>query len=284
MHHFTTVTYDSLPKGPGRQEFWQLSLPRLAFGYDFLLHQILAITGFHMADLYPERRSALSTRALQHQEKAFRGLCQAVPDLTGTNCHAIFATASLLTISAFAAFTENVAQEGHKPNIDNLMEAFSLIRGMNHILTRYEPILLDGPMGQLLQLGVSRHETPLLASTAISLSKLVIPEDTDPVVRDICQHEVTKFIKFMEYPTSKAAYPELRAALSWPIVLSEEFVGLLHRRNAVALDILVYYCRILDHAGSCTWYMRGWGRCIHEDIATSRRANYGGHATTQTFA
>lgn len=271
MHHFTSLTYSTLPPGPGRQYFWQTTLPRFAFECDFLLHQVLVMAAFHMATVYPDRRASLVTRGLQHQEKAYQGMWKAVPGMTATNCHTIFAASSLLTIGAFADFAEDVSEDGHEPTLDNLLEIVTLIRGMHHILMRYEQILIDGPVGGLLRTDDKDRmgETSLLGKLALDLAKIEIPPDTEDAVRKVCAGVIDSFITFIRDFSIKADFPELRTALSWPIIVSQDFLDLLQNRHPLATEILSHYCHLLDYAGSRTWYLKGWGRCVLRDITAT---------------
>lgn len=271
MHHFTAITWDTFPKGPARQEMWQLALPKLALEHDFLLQQLLAITASHMACLYPELGTSYSTQASRYQDKAIQGLRRVVTDITSTNCHAIFAAASLLSISAFATYAEHMTYENSRPTFNNLIEAFSLIRGMHEILRNWEPILLQGPIGQLLQLGMSQMPSPLLARISHNLRMDGVPDNLDENLRDLYQNEVQIFIDCIDHASSmSASAPELRAAMTWPIGMSDRFFCLLRERHPASTGLLDYYCRILERAGSDAWYVKGWGKSVLEDLALGR--------------
>lgn len=70
MHHFTAIAWQILPKGYGRQELWQIELPRLALEHDLLLHQLLAFSAYYLAYSTPDRRTMFLIQASQHQNLA----------------------------------------------------------------------------------------------------------------------------------------------------------------------------------------------------------------------
>lgn len=269
MNHYTAFTWDTLPKGPGREKIWQLTLPEVAADHDFLMHQILAISASHMACVYPQERNSYSIQASQHQNTAIQGLRRVVPNVTDTNCHAVFATASLLSIGALAT---HATQSSQGPTVSNLLEIFSLIRGMHKILKDWEPIIEQGPLGQLLQLGEYDAETPLLRDLTRDLARLEVSSDVDLSTQLILKNEASMFVECIVFACRKSHLPELRALNIWPIYFSDDFFALMQSRQGDAMTILEHYCRLLDSVGRDNWYIERWGTYVREDIVRGRQS------------
>jgi hypothetical protein len=269
MNHYTVVTWDTLPKGPGREKIWQLTLPEVAADYDFLMHQILAISASHIACVYPQERNSYSIQASQHQNTAIQGLRRVVPNVTEANCHAVFATASLLSIGALAS---HATQSSQGPTISDLLEIFSLIRGMHKILKDWEPIIEQGPLGQLLQLGEYDAETPLLRDLIRDLARLEVSSDVDLSTQLILKNEASMFVECIVFACRKSHLPELRALNIWPIYFSDDFFTLMQSRQSDAMTILEQYCRLLDSVGRDNWYIESWGKYVREDIMRGRQS------------
>jgi hypothetical protein len=266
MHYFTAVTCETLPRGPNREGLWQQTFPRLALGYEFLMHQILALAALHLACLSSEASNKYSIKASQHQGQAIQGLRSIVSNVNNVNCHAIFATASLLSISAFATFARYATHHNQPPSVDNLLEAFSLIRGMNDILQSWEEIIKQGPLGRLLPTTPELTASPLLEKIGRDLSELVIPSNIDSQKQSMYRDEISNFTECIRVAQCNSVVPELRLVMMWPTIFSEELFGLLCKRNITAMLILKHYCQVLQSLESDHWYLDGWGSHVLQDI------------------
>ncbi|KAI9146868.1 Cytochrome P450 monooxygenase ATR2 [Paramyrothecium foliicola] len=266
MHHYTAVTCETLPRGPGREGLWKETLPRFALGYEYLMHQVLAFTSLHMACLAPDGAQKFIILASQHQTQAIQGLRATMSDINSVTCHAIFATASLLSLSAFAMSAEQLSSDHHSPSLNNLLEAFSLIRGMHRILKDWEDIISQGPLHKLLLLTSEHTESRLLDAAVQGLNELAIPNHLDPQVQNMYQDEIGKFAECVRLAQYCSATPELRVVTSWPTFFSEELFSLFHKRNITAMVILKHYCYILRSLGAGNWFFKGWGTHVLKDI------------------
>ncbi|OAA71826.1 hypothetical protein LEL_09061 [Akanthomyces lecanii RCEF 1005] len=264
MHHFTATAYTYLPRGAARQNVWQLVVPRLALEHSYLMHQILAMSAFHMVTLHPDRRGCYSVSATNHQDEAIRGLRQVLTTVNDTNCHAVFATSSLLCIGVFASSAASVMQNG-LPGMEDLLEVFSMLRGMHSLLQKHEHIIKDGPLGPILRLDHHQSETALLSSIVRLAKDLRMPRATFPSTEASCRNAAESLVECIEHANASTDIPELRVATTWPIGLTREYIDLLRLHDPAAKVVLSLYCQILEHVGSRYWYLEGWSRGIMSD-------------------
>lgn len=262
MHHYSTATYATLPRGIERCDIWQQEIPRLADGNVFLMHQILATAAYHLAHTNPSQAKHYALHGLRHQNDAIVGLQAALPSLRTSNCDAFFAASSMLTISAFASAGADGA--GETMTLDGLLDAFLLVRGMSNILDIYETALKAGRLGYLFKVAVGGDGCSVLRRVMRQLEDFVVPSDFDAAEAEVCRATVSVSLEWMRRRGSA-----LRIALSWPICLGEDFVNLLRRRQPVALAILAHYAVLLHVAGLEKWYLRSWGQRVLEDISGS---------------
>ncbi|KAF5979580.1 cutinase transcription factor 1 beta [Fusarium bulbicola] len=263
MHQYSTSTYLTLPRADELRQIWQIELPRLSLSHVYLLHQVLSVSAFHLASLYPDR-SDYAICASQHQNKAIAGLRSAVACITEESCVDIFLSSSLLGIGAFAGLGAHNA--GQQPRIDDLLDVFVLIRGMNDILDRYEPLLKESRIAYLFVLGNQAGSTPLLDATLAQLRQIVIPDGLEDEALSICQESIASAITWIERHTGTTAAPDERIAMTWCLSVSPEFLDLIRQRHPVALCVLAHYCVILDRVGRSQWFMRNWGKPVLQDI------------------
>ncbi|KPM34458.1 hypothetical protein AK830_g12118 [Neonectria ditissima] len=269
MHHYTSSTYMTLPRASYLHQVWQIEIPKLAMSHAFLLHQILAVAAHHQSHLHPERYSHYSICASLHQNRTIAGLRTALANISEDTCHELFVASSMLSICAFAAFS-NYGGVDEQPRIDDFLDVAQLVRGMSKILDAYDDLLARGRLGKLfLTEDTNQPAMPLLSAIVEQLRQLEIPDMIHPATACVCRESIAGIMTWVENAVLSTAAPDLRVCVSFPICLTEEFIDLVRQRHPVALLIISHYCVILHYTGLEHWYLRGWGRSILDDIATN---------------
>ncbi|KAL6859809.1 hypothetical protein ACO1O0_003833 [Amphichorda felina] len=300
MHHYTAITYKSLPRADKITDIWQLELPRLAVTHEFLMHQLLAISAAHMARLSPQEASPASAyysmRATQHQNQAIQQLQSTLPAITDASCPAVFLAASLLAIGEFAAMSSPSPspspsspqelpppQSSSRPGIDDLLRVFLLVRGMSDILVNHSATIARSCIGSLLQLGQYDSRSALLDGLADQLGRIAAAattgmddDDNDndaglavtaaAAAAAALRDGAESLVRCIRMAVETSDQPELRVTMSWPADLTDGFTGLLRGRDGDALKVLDCYCCMLETLGGRHWYLEGWGQSVREDI------------------
>lgn len=266
MHHYTATTYQTLPRAADLQYIWQTEVPKLALSNLFLLHQILAISAHHQSQLRPDRHGHYTICASLHQNKAVTGLRTALARITEDTCHEIFVASSLLSICAFASFS-SYGGVCEQPRVDDLVDVFQLIRGMSRILDSYTYLLHQGNLGQLFFREGNNEPSPFLDSVNEQLQLLDVSILPHAEARSICRQSLVEIVAWIQSVMRSTSAAGLRASLSLPICLREEFIELVRQHNPIALIIVAHYCVILHTSGLENWYLRGWGQSVVQDIA-----------------
>ena len=277
LHHFTTVTAKSLFRSGAtprdRETLWQIAVPALSFSpsHTFLLHEILATAAFHLAYLRPAERRHYHVLASQHQTVAIRGVRTAVERITGENCHAVFAASSLFFITALAAARPD-GRWVTTVTVGDIVDIFLLVKGIGGVLDSAETDLRKGPFGKFFTPRVGSGEAKLSLTLGRVTGQLGVflgrvrglPEGDE--VRQVVEREVELFRACVMKAAEVTADPEYRVIASFPIVMTEGFVGLLRKRNQVALGLLSYYCVVVNATEEGYWFTRGWGLGIMRDV------------------
>lgn len=265
MHHFTASAWKTLPRSGSIPQIWQVIVPQIAVEYDFLMHQILAISAFHLAALHAEQHQSYWLRATYHQNEAIQLFRQQIATIDEQNCHAVFMTASLLCLSVFGSSSARVASQSC-PSLDDLLAVFLLIRGMNGILKAWEGHIHKGILSGMLQLTNRDGGTPLLKSIERQLRDLNFAADDQSQGSNTHREGVDTLLEWIVHASAWADEPESRICTTWPFSLSNQFMHCLTCRDPAALKVLLIYCRILESAGDNYWYMEGWGAGVTRDI------------------
>lgn len=277
MHHYSVITSLTLPRAQDELHVWQKQVPKLAFQYPFLVHQILAVAAFHQAYLQPELRSEHSLHASQHQNRSIEGMRGHLADITADNCHALFMASSLLLVGAFASFA-NIRPDGgsplivgqRPPTIEDMIDVFILDRGVASVLQSSEEIIQAGYFRDLFHFSPHQRANPFMQQVAEELRGLEVlidrDESLDRMVRILVNLEIKKLIDAVEKAVVTTEESEMRVTTYWPITIAEDYIALLRQRNEVALLVLVYYCLIMYRAEVRTWFVKGWGISVATDV------------------
>lgn len=272
MNHYTRITAATLPGAS--LLIWQHEIPKQAVSYPFLMHQILAVSAFHLANLEPSQRLEHLSQGFRHQYYAIGGIREEVVNVTPENCNALFAASSLLSIGAFGASTPAVIERNgirQQRDLDSILEAFGLIRGVGSILNSPDTkaMIKDGVLGEFMQCDAAcSGGTNLLHAVFTQLSEVeheLSASLKSESARASVETAVAGLRKSIE--KSSSAAPELNVIMIWPMTLDEGFMSMVRVLHPAALVILAHYCVVLDAANVELWFMQGWGSQLITAIA-----------------
>ncbi|KAK4153784.1 hypothetical protein C8A00DRAFT_43351 [Chaetomidium leptoderma] len=289
LHHFTTSTYQTFrvePTGtlrPGTHRLWQIEVPRLAFVHVFLLHQILAIASYHLAHLHSQSRQAYSLRASQHQNAGIRRMRTALSELSAANCHAVFASSSLLFIGSLAASCTTSIANGPGPTVDDLIDVMILVKGIGSVLYSSRDLLQSGPLAELFvdQVG-SGHGNPALDRVVLAVGDFLVEiaeTESDDRVRAVIHADAYRLVTAIREALVRASEPEYRVVAAWPIMMSDDLIPLLRQRNQAALALLSYFC-VVFHAAELQgyWFLQGWAPGVIRDLSMTMAGPWKRHS------
>lgn len=277
MHHYTASAYKTLTSSLEVQDALQHDLPREGLRHPFLMHQILAFAGFHLAYTQPERRHIYLKQASQHQNFTIHGMRKTLAGvISSENCHAAYATSIFICLGAFAVYPCYENYNTFFSPIDSLVEIFNLISGMGLILSTSDEELRTGPLKRLFNKHIERkgpeHPCPEL-SGRLPLLEAQLDEASAELDEDVkrCIKEATELLQHcidrVAAEHSGLGYSALRAAFLWPKLLPSAQCHWIKCRHPAAMVILAHYAMLLHSAETDSWYLRGWGRAIAESVA-----------------
>ncbi|KAI0465646.1 hypothetical protein F4859DRAFT_375621 [Xylaria cf. heliscus] len=267
MHHWSTVTCFTLPRGEELSHIWQVECVRLALTDEPFMHQILAISAFHMAYLQPSHRRLYLMLASQHHGDALQGLREKFThEVTPESSSSTFAAAALLVIGAFATFAvSNENEENSSPGLQDMLDMFGLLRGMNVVLETWTHTIHQGRFADLF--ADYESSRPMIFLEAICEKLRNMKENTENDEQtSVISREITNFIDSIKQSIRSALSPEIRLVMLWPINAHPDFLLLLQQRDTKAMALLAYYCAILHETQSYAWYCTRWGVNVAKDI------------------
>lgn len=279
VHHWTIHTSRSLVNSPDLDHYWHTIFPQLGFQYPFVLHAILSIASLHLAYTRPSERTERMLESTRYHNTALKGFIESLNGISISNCHGLFACATLNIIYVFGMHgnlndgTETNADDRHKSAQILGEDWIPIIRGIQAVLApMYDHIKL-GVLGPLLDLdnweGIDPDTVPEAELQPFRDVQETWSKNNDSEVYDRSLYLLRKafaYTKQFESPPS-GDHPgwgynrSWSAPLIWLYSAPEEYFTLLHQRQPPAL-ILFAHCGALLHTIDRIWFAEGWGSSI----------------------
>ncbi|KAM5386485.1 hypothetical protein ACJZ2D_000448 [Fusarium nematophilum] len=237
MHHYCTVTADTLSLRQDMAYVWRVAVPREGYKHSFVVHGILAIAAAHKAYLVPSRREFHLKLCDYHSTVGSEGFRHELQKITQDNWTALFSFASVLVLYSFSLPVRSTEGKLSNP-IDNLLELVSLVRGIKTTMAPLVPRLYHSefaPMGY----GIWPAESDGSPNGYPTLDNTFLPSDLWDVARQLRAFQETevpldslvhyrKAVNDLEYSArlvaSAGAHAESGAVIAWLYSLDEEIL------------------------------------------------------------
>lgn len=96
MHHWCTVTVDTLAVGPELRHLWRAVMPREGYENRFVMHGVLSMSAMHKAYLVSSQLDTYLNLSAHHQVLGSEGFRAILGNVTGENWRPVFCYAGLL--------------------------------------------------------------------------------------------------------------------------------------------------------------------------------------------
>ena len=262
MHHYSTSTCLSIAgQDPQMQQAWQVQVPIEAYSHPYLMHSLLALAALHRNSLtgLSEPR-CLQESALRHYNHALATSKPALSNVSAENCTSLFVFSAVIAITAFAL---PLHSSGHRLGdpVAELMQIFTLFRGSKSIVQVESDRVKTGSMAALIPHDYLAHECDIPSDTRTALDLLQRHVDTclntDDDAKAAYKHTVDLLGLCFR---NTVPDPENRiVVLSWPAMVSDAYLSLLHARAPIAQVCLAYFAVML-HGLRKVWWCGDWGK------------------------
>jgi hypothetical protein len=99
FHTYTTSTYSTLSIFPALQDFWRITVPRLAIHNSYLMGEILALAALHLAYHRPYQRHEHLATALTLHQKSSQQAMGLLKELNPETADGLFMFSSLTIVT-----------------------------------------------------------------------------------------------------------------------------------------------------------------------------------------
>ena len=305
LHNYTVSTSNTLSSDPVLRDLWRINVPRVGFAYDFVMQSILALSALHMSTSSNERRGFYLRMARSEHGKALNKIASALSHVTAENCSAIYISAALTFIYAWAS----PRQQGDffLVGSSGVAEWVFLLQGVRSITESWGTALRDGPFSAMFRHGRSRMilttaENRMSASwlsTAehaqlAQLRQTIAHASRNYRTAETCLESIEKledcFCAIFSTSAPADGYTSTSDSscspidgtpinndetpspvaltsdvYSWLYRMDDNFVELLNQRCPLSLVIFAHFCVLLRVLHGC-WWMKGWSTHLLQEI------------------
>lgn len=282
-HHWVTEAHLTVSPREEMAHMWRITVPKVAISQQYLMHEILAYSAFHLAHLQQDRAKAFYGLGIHHQDLAIRSVRKFLPKMSAETAGPLAVTSAVLTLSVFASRNmdaANSSMEGKPPQpvFEDLLDIFSLIQGIISILLTGAASITQGPFGALISDPHTISPYPpvfdQLQSHLSYLRTFLESKDLSPDVMAQLSNVITGMGEMLGLAMSRSSdSKELRFVFGCVIKFAPSFLDMLRQREDAALAIIATYAVGVKATEPLYWFMNGWAerviRAVGETIDPS---------------
>ncbi|KAK7408412.1 hypothetical protein QQX98_009397 [Neonectria punicea] len=281
MHHYCTVTADTLSIRREMRHVWRVVIPREGYQHPFVMHGLLAIAATHKAYLIPNSRKKYLALSDFHQTVGSEGFrCTLTNDCLESR-GALFCFASVVVLFMFTLPTRSAIGRLENP-ITNLLELIGLLKGVRTTQSPFVPGILKSEFAPIVY-GIWPLDKTDPPAGYPSLENSLLPIDTWAAIgrlRDFQEAEIPSaslkhYVESIERLEETAkliacagVHVEAGAVIAWMYGIDDSVLMDIGAYRPHALLTLAYYSLFLATLEKNFWYSRGWGRQLLEQIET----------------
>ncbi|KAK5163949.1 uncharacterized protein LTR77_010345 [Saxophila tyrrhenica] len=246
---------------------WGEYIPQQAVKHPFLMHGILAATAMHMSHQQGHRAAHYLRLSDKHQTVAL-GVYRSVlaTDINSENADALFALASLISVSAMAraCIEAEAADPPGTMNMESVTEFFFLTRGVRDVISVTHEHIQRGPMVALFDIqrmpeGVKVTLPPSVGDQFVAIDEMLHSWGLDPDALATCETALKNLQQVYQTIVYYAPTQIIENATVWiwPIQVPSPFVRLVQACCQPALVIFAHFAAIAA-AVRMAWYNQNW--------------------------
>ncbi|RMJ23359.1 hypothetical protein PHISP_05774 [Aspergillus sp. HF37] len=227
----------------------------------YLVNEIMAFSALHLSIIRPEKKDFYHDQAAQLQTYALTAFNSTGVELTTDSCLPMFLFSSILAMHMLCdklVFRPDTFDQF----LDDFIQSLRLHRGIRVVTSRSWQILLESPLGPVLEGESKALDAGAQGNECSDLLALVDSMTADPSTKDIYRQTIEhlqRAINAGRVPSS--TLDAIGPIVSWPVIIPPQYVDLLAERRPETLAILAYFAALL-HIHHKMWTFADSGRYI----------------------
>ena len=272
LHHYTISTSLTLSSDLVVRNYFQVSVPPLAFSHVYVLHCILALAASHLAHFRPETRRYYYAYARAQHTTATSMAAPLLSNISETNQIPMYFFSILTLFIAFGSLRDE--DDLYDDASGFLPNWLALFRGVRTVLESNNRSIYSSSVSHLFYSSeVNRIWQTKLADIEALIefqdyleASTSEDEETRQVLLNTFQ-ELRRALYFF-YGEERGNEDRTRSLFTWMYRVPDEFHSLLRSGNYKALCILAFFC-VLLHRLEHNWWFHGWGVHLIDRIYTA---------------
>ncbi|KAF5581586.1 sterol uptake control 2 [Fusarium pseudoanthophilum] len=276
MHHYSTITANTLALRLDMQHIWRMVLPEMSYNAPFLSHGLLSVAALHKAHLLPARRDKYLDLAAYHQTRGMEGFCGLFISIDENNWHPAFCFSSTIVIYAFSSAGQTADA------MADILQIFVLIRGIRSSLLGAGRNLTQTPFSAWANgIWIVGENDEASYDFDPPLDHSALPLDTFQALRRLfafyrtnlsdCNREDYEFATLQLRKSAilivhAGPQAEIGMVMFFPYVISANVMSDIQAKDPCALVLLSYFSVLLSLVEHQFWYVQGWSRRLIEAI------------------
>ncbi|KAJ5731609.1 uncharacterized protein N7483_006117 [Penicillium malachiteum] len=235
----------------------------------FLMNQILALSALHLSVTRPSQYPHCKINATQLQTHAIVGF-NAIESLTDKCIENILPTFLFSSILAHQTLCESLVFHAYSFEVflDTFSQSLRLHRGIRAVTHRSWDILLDSPLGSLLEIQGKVLEKDASGRECLALFALLENDTIDQDTKNTYSQAIDALQKVFDAVSDRPLLSnKVGSIVSWLVMIPDGYIDLLVERRPEALIILSYFGTIL-HTYKDTWMFGNSGEFIVKSVGT----------------
>lgn len=263
LHHYTTVTAQTLGTSSDAQAVYAIVVPQTAFEYPFLLHLLLALASLHLSRLQKTRSEAVEYALVggRHHEAALASFQATVRDIDETNFQGVLMFAGLLFPYSCASSVDPDHDVDHA--YDTLLSNLSVTRRMRPMVASFYGAMKASVMDRMIPEDVKgidwTTQEPPIETELVQLRKFAeaVHQLYPPDIVDAYGFAI--HILVLAFDTAKKSHnPPSDALLKmWIHFVTDRYIELLSERQPGSLIIYAHYAVLVQRSTHRYWYLAG---------------------------
>jgi hypothetical protein len=238
------------------------------------MHGVLALAALHIACTKPTQAVHYASLCDKHQASALASYRQILTHITDDVVDALFALATILSISSVARATLRASQmEGQQYiSVESICELLFLTRGVREVKEATGELVNKGPFSVVLfghdvSADVQVTMSPGLMGVFRELERMIHDHCIEPDQRKHCSEALAYLRDVYESVLAKYSLGDLEMGVvwRWTAMLSYDFIKLVQAEYPPALIITAYFT-VAAMMLRDTWSISNWGQFALDGI------------------
>ncbi|KAE9365647.1 hypothetical protein N431DRAFT_354128 [Stipitochalara longipes BDJ] len=264
FHHFTTVTAGTISLNPQEAERAMAVIMKAALSAPYLMQELLALSALHLSVLQPAQREFYHHQASGLQTRALTIFNASHLEVDAENCIPIVLFSSLLARHSLCDVI-NGPNDDFSNFLNSFIHCLDLHRGIRAIASHSYRLLRESELQHVIEAGEAMHCTDnLVGKECEELRALLSSADLGQASMKACETAIDHLQRTFDMERSSGGRDSSFA--SWPVLVPNEYMDLVMKRNPEALVILAHFAVVL-HGHRGEWFIGDGGRHLINSIS-----------------